>query len=67
MPFVSTSLPGLPEAVVAQERAIRLHLAQYAPSLLDVALVDLAEQPCADLIEFDEASDHVDESCSLQT
>ena len=37
------------DAVMAQERAIRLHLAQYAPSLLDVALVDLAEQPCAEL------------------
>ena len=42
-------LARLPEAVMAQERAIRLHLAQHAPSLLDVALVDLVGQPCADL------------------
>ena len=42
-------LARLPEAVAAQERAIRLHLAQHAPSLLDVALVDLVGQPCADL------------------
>jgi len=42
-------LARLPEAVVVQERAIRLHLAQHAPSLLDVALVDLVGQPCADL------------------
>ena len=42
-------LARLPEAVAAQERAIRLHLAQHAPSLVDVAFVDLVGQPCADL------------------
>ena len=42
-------LAVLPEAVQAQERAIRLHLAQHASALLDVALVDLVGQPCADL------------------
>ena len=42
-------LARLPEAVLAQERAIRLHLAQHAPSLVDVAFVDLVGQPCADL------------------
>ena len=42
-------LARLPEAVVAQERAIRLHLAQHSPSLLNVALIQLVGQPCADL------------------
>ena len=42
-------LARLPEAVVAQERAIRLHLAQHSPSLVDVPFVDLVGQPCADL------------------
>ena len=42
-------LGRLTEAVVAQERAIQLHLAQHAPSLLEVALVNLVGQPCADL------------------
>ena len=42
-------LARLPEAVVVQERAIRLHLAQHAPSLVDVAFDDLVGQPCADL------------------
>ena len=42
-------LSRLPEAVSAQERAIRLHLAQYAPSLLDAAFFDLVGQSCADL------------------
>ena len=42
-------LARLPEAVAAQERAIRLHLAQHAPSLVDVAFVDLVGHPCADL------------------
>ena len=42
-------LARLPEAVVAQERAIQLHLAQHAPSLRDVPLVNLVGQPCADL------------------
>ena len=39
----------LPEAVAAQERAIRLHLARHAPSLLGEELVKLVGQPCADL------------------
>ena len=42
-------LARLPEAVAAQERAIRLHLTQHAPSLVDVELVNLVGQPCADL------------------
>ena len=42
-------LARLQEAVLAQERAIRLHLAQHASSLLDAALEDLVGQPCADL------------------
>ncbi len=42
-------LSRLPEAVVAQERAIRLHVAQRAPALLEAAFVDLVGQPCADL------------------
>ena len=42
-------LARLTEAVVAQERAIQLHLAQHAPSLRDVPLVNLVGQPCADL------------------
>ena len=42
-------LARLPEAVVAQERAIQIHLAQHAPSLRDVPLVNLVGQPCADL------------------
>ena len=37
------------EAVVAQERAIRLHLARHDPSLLEASLVDLVGQSCADL------------------
>ena len=40
-------LDRLPEAVAAQEQAIRLHLVQHAPSLLEVSLVDLVGQPCA--------------------
>ena len=43
-------LARLPEAVISQERAIRLHLAQHAPSLVDRAFVDLVGQPCADLM-----------------
>ena len=42
-------LARLPEAVLAQERAIRLHLVEHAPTLVDVAFVDLVGQPCADL------------------
>ena len=42
-------LARLQEAVVAQERAIRLHLAKHAPALLEVPLVNLVGQPCADL------------------
>lgn len=42
-------LARLPEAVVDQELAIRMHLAQHAPSLVDVPLVELVGQPCADL------------------
>ena len=42
-------LARLPEAVVAQERAIRLHLAHHSPSLLEAEFVDLVGQPCADL------------------
>ena len=42
-------LARLPAAVKAQKQAIRLHLAQHAPSQLDVELVDLVGLPCADL------------------
>ena len=42
-------LDRLPEAVAAQERAIRLHLAQKEPSLLESAFVDLVGQACGDL------------------
>ena len=42
-------LARLPEAVEAQERAIRLHLTRHAASLLEAAFVDLVGQPCADL------------------
>ena len=42
-------LARLPEAVMAQERAIRMHLAQHAPSLLEASFVDLVGQPCAEL------------------
>ena len=42
-------LARLSAAVSSQERAIRLHLVQYAPSLLKAALVDLVGQSCADL------------------
>ena len=42
-------LDRLPEAVVAQEQAIRLHLARYAPSLLSASKANLVGQPCADL------------------
>ena len=42
-------LARLSEAVLAQERAIRLHVAQYSPALLETAFADLVGQPCADL------------------
>ena len=42
-------LDRLHEAVFAQEQAIRLHLARYAPSLLAVSKANLVGQPCADL------------------
>ena len=42
-------LDNLPGAVAAQERAIRVHLANYAPSFLHVDLIDLVGRTCSDL------------------
>ena len=42
-------LARLSEAIVAQEQAIRIHLAQHTPLQPDVAIVDLVGQSCADL------------------
>ena len=55
----------LPAAVAAQERAIRLHLTRHAPSLVDVALVNLVGHPCADLTSSSSASNSADEPCYL--
>ena len=43
-------LARLSEAVMSQERAIRLHVSRHAPSLLEADFVNLVGQPCADLI-----------------
>ena len=58
-------LDRLPEAVAAQEQAIRLHLVQHAPSLLEVSLVDLVGQPCACLTSSMQLQIPAYESCFL--
>ena len=42
-------LARLPEAVQAQERAIRLHVEKHAPSYLDLVFADMVGMPCCDL------------------
>ena len=59
-------LARLSEAIVAQEQAIRIHLAQHTPLQPDVAIVDLVGQSCADLQSSIHLQTRIEEPWLLQ-